>query len=394
MVEMNSATPVLDHARIIVSSCDRCGTCLTVCPLFATEGIERTAARGRNAIIRALASGILKPDGEALRALDYCLLCRACVDACPGKVTTDEAVILARQYLTDRVGGARAKYKLIGQFLGHRWSVKGGGILFSLLRKMKINKFFPSGLLPDEYLSSMAGPAALGGKSRLSPMPGQNIEKVAYFEGCGMRLFFPSVAERTKQILASTTENLMTPSNFCCGLPHLAHGMMEDFIRLNERNMAIFSEADIIVTDCASCGSTLKNLARFLPHAEAEAFSRRVMDLSEYLVRVGYNPPRNEEMSFTFHDPCHLCRGQGIKEEPRRLLSQAGEFREMEGGDLCCGGAGSFHLDYPETARRILEKKKAAIEKTGVQMVITACPGCMIQLSKLSIPVCHISQVI
>ncbi|MCX7982914.1 MAG: (Fe-S)-binding protein [Syntrophales bacterium] len=394
MVIIHSDIGLLDRAYGIVSSCDRCGTCLTVCPLFASDGVERTSARGKNVIVRAIAKGILKSEEEALKALEYCLLCRACVEVCPSQVQTDEAVIYARQYLTEKTGGTRIKYRLIGQWLGNRLSVKTTATLFSLLRRLRMNKLFPPGWLPDEYLAIVAGPAILGNKSDISDLSPRRMEKVAYFEGCGMKLFFPSVAHQTKRILASTSEKLKTPNNFCCGLPLLAHGMMADFIRLSEKNLAIFSDVDAVITDCASCGSTLKHLGRFLPTKEAEAFAQRVMDVSEYLVKVGYIPQSKDMGPLTFHDPCHLSRGQGIKWEPRKLLSAVGDYRDMEGSNICCGGAGSFHLDYPDTAQRLLEKKKLNIEATGAKMVVTSCPGCLIQLSKLSIPVCHICQVI
>jgi len=138
----------------------------------------------------------------------------------------------------------------------------------------------------------------------------------------------------------------------------------------------------------------LKHLGTFMPGEDAAPFSAKVMDITEYLVACGYTPKRREGVTFTFHDPCHLVRGQGIKAAPRTLLSGVGELREMAAADACCGGAGSFHLDYPQAASRILERKKRAIDATGADMVVTACPGCMMQLSKLSVPVVHISQVL
>ena len=103
---------------------------------------------------------------------------------------------------------------------------------------------------------------------------------------------------------------------------------------------------------------------------------------------------------FTYHDPCHLVRGQGIRKEPRDLLRATGRFVEMEEADTCCGGAGSFHIDYPDIAAKILAKKRANIERTGAAVVVTGCPGCLIQLSKAAkasggkFKAMHISQVI
>ena len=98
---------LLREAGKMVSRCDRCGACLPVCPLFGVKGIEATSARGKNTIARALADGGIEPTREALDVVNFCLLCRACVETCPAKVPTDEAMVDVRQHLTDldRRGG-------------------------------------------------------------------------------------------------------------------------------------------------------------------------------------------------------------------------------------------------------------------------------------------------
>ena len=124
------------------------------------------------------------------------------------------------------------------------------------------------------------------------------------------------------------------------------------------------------------------------------------MDLTEYLVKVGYKPRQRVAAQLTYHEPCHLGRGQGIKKQPRELLRAAGNFVEMAGADTCCGGAGSFHMDYPEISAAILNKKRANIEKTGAQIVVTECPVCLAQLTKAAeesggkFRAMHISQVL
>ena len=160
-----------------------------------------------------------------------------------------------------------------------------------------------------------------------------------------------------------------------------------------------------MVTDCASCGGTLKHLAGWFAgdpgwRDRAAAFSAKVLDLTEYLVLAGYRPRARHDLTFTFHDPCHLCRGQGIREQPRQLLAQAGRFVDMAEADSCCGGAGTFHLEHPEVAGLILERKRRNIEHTGAQVVVTACPGCLLQLTRAAeasggrFQAIHISQVL
>ena len=407
---MNHADPeLLRKAGKMVSGCDRCGTCLPVCPLFGVRGIEATSARGKNAITRALADGGIEPTKEALDIVNFCLLCRACVDVCPAKVPTDDAMVDVRQHLTDLAGGPGAQYRFVGSVLKRPAIVKAASIALSILRRSHLNGLIPYGMAPEEYarsrfLNAFAGPASLGKPATPSEVTVTAQSKVAYFRGCGMEMMFPGAAAESRAILKSTTR-LREPQNVCCGLPHLAHGLRGDFLDLARRNIRAFEEADVIVSDCASCGSTLKHLGVFLADDpvwkdRAAVFSAKVMDFAEYLVVVGYEPRQKTDAVFTYHDPCHLVRGQGITGPPRELLKAAGRFVEMKGSDVCCGGAGSFHIDYPDAAAQILDRKQKNIEETEASVVTTGCPGCLIQLAKAAkasggkFKAMHISQVI
>jgi len=400
---------LLRKAGNMVSRCDRCGACLPVCPLFGVKGIEATSARGKNTIARALADGGIEPTGELLDVVNFCLLCRACVDTCPAKVPTDEAMVNVRQHLTDLAGGADGKYRLIGAILKRPGAVKAAAAALSILRRSGLNGLLPHGMAPEEYtrthfLAAFAGPAALGQKAPPSAVTVTNRTKVAYFRGCGMEMMFPEAAAQTRDILR-TTNRLVEKQNVCCGLPHLAHGLRGEFLSLARKNIRLFEEADVVVSDCASCGATLKHLSSFFAddpawRERATTFSGKVMDLTEYLAKVGYTPRQRASAVFTYHDPCHLVRGQGITQPPRELLKAAGSFVEMKEADVCCGGAGSFHIDYPDAAAQILEKKRLNIEQTGAAVVVTGCPGCLIQLAKAAkasggkFKAIHISQVI
>ena len=217
----------LTAAQKLVSQCDRCGTCLTVCPLFGSKDIESSAARGKNAILRALATGGLKPTSDVKAALDFCLLCQRCVANCPAKVQTDEAMILARQYLADNAGGASLKYRLVGGFMGSPLMVKLGAFGLSVMRKLKLNNLAPFGAAPDEYtrthfMTAFAGPAALGQNKMPETVSVSSDSKVAYFKGCGMQILFPEAAKQSLEVLGRITKPV-TRDNVCCGLPHLAH---------------------------------------------------------------------------------------------------------------------------------------------------------------------------
>lgn len=406
----NSANDeLLQKAKQIVRQCDRCGTCLTVCPLFDAQDVEKVSARGKNAITLALAGGGIRSVDDVLPVADFCLLCQTCVANCPNKVKTDEAVINVRQYLTNRAGGPGIKYKALGGVMKRREIVKLAAVALDLVRKTGLNGLVPSGMAPDQitrekFLEAFAGPAAIGGKSLPSVADVPRNARVAYFQGCGIKMMFPEVAANTVKIMETTTP-LVQKDNYCCGVPHLAHGMREDFISLAKQNIMLYEDVDIIVADCASCSGMLKHTANYFADIpewkeRAEAFSRKAMDLSEYLVKAGYKPRQKLDVTVTYHDPCHLVRGQGIKSQPRELLKAAGRYVEMKEADRCCGGAGSFHMDYPDIAAKIIARKCSNIEKTGAAIVASSCPVCLVQLNKAAkesggkFKAMHISQVI
>jgi len=107
-------------------------------------------------------------------------------------------------------------------------------------------------------------------------------------------------------------------------------------------------------------------------------------------------------MRVTYQDPCHLAHAQRIHREPRALLAKVRglELVEMRGADVCCGSAGYYNLAQPEYADRLLADKVAAILETRVDAVVTANPGCMLQVEAglraagSSIPVLHIVEIL
>lgn len=399
---------LLQQAYRIVSQCDRCGACLPVCPLFGTKDIETSSARGKNNIARGLSQGILPEDPSVLAAANFCLMCKACVANCPSKVKTDEAMTLIRQHFADKHGGTSPKYKAIGFVMKNRRLVRLSSGALRLLRKTGMNSLIPFGMAPSEfsrekYLAAFAGPAALGSAVSHPSVTVTPKTKVAYFDGCGMRMMFPEAAAESVKLLSTLTEPQLVP-NVCCGLPHLVHGLHRDFLDLAKENIRVFAQADIVVSDCASCSDTLKHLSVYFQDdpewkERAANFSRKVMGLTEYLAKAGYQPRQKTDAVVTYHEPCHQGRGQSIKTQPRSLLQLAATYVEMKDADTCCGGAGTFHMDYPQIADALLEKKKNNIENARAQFVVTECPACLVQMKKAAdrsgkFQAMHISQIL
>lgn len=417
---MKSATGnSLEKIKALVNQCDRCGACVNVCPLYNLNNREVSVARGKIALARALVEG--GPDVSSLehrtpnyehripgiaKAFEFCLLCKACTDNCPSKVKTDEVMIEARQYVAEKLG-RRTKHKLIAGFLGSKVLIGLASRTLHVSRKTGLSKLLrvvvPQEHTQGHYQAMAAGTAVFPPLSSVQGQELSRVLKIAYFQGCAMKMFFPDAAQASINLLAKTAE-LAVPASVCCGTPHLAHGMAEQAKTLARKNIELFADADLIVTDCASCGSSLKEYGHLLADdpewsKKADEFSKKVMGLSEYLNQAGYRPERKTSVKITYHDPCHLGRGQGIKKQPRELLQLAAEYVELPQADKCCGGAGTFYLDFPDEAQQILAQKVKNIEKTGAEIVVTECPACMMQLAKgeqqsAKFKVMHISQVL
>ena len=199
------------------------------------------------------------------------------------------------------------------------------------------------------------------------------------------------------------------PAQTCCGALHAHAGEREDARALARRNIAAFEDADVdtIVVDAAGCGAQLKGYGALLANdaawsRRAAAFAAKVRDVNEYLAQVAGTRLGRLDLRATYQDPCHLAHAQGIRKQPRELLSRVHglELLEMADADVCCGSAGSYNLTQPEYSDRLLARKLDAILATGAGAVISANPGCMLQIESglrargSKLPVLHVVEVL
>jgi glycolate oxidase iron-sulfur subunit len=161
---------------------------------------------------------------------------------------------------------------------------------------------------------------------------------------------------------------------------------------------------DAIVVNSAGCGATMKEYGQLLGDDTAAAeFGRLTRDVSEFLAGIELQPFRaTVRRTITLQESCHLVHAQRIKDAPRQLLAgiPGVELRDMAHADLCCGSAGLYMLTEPEMSTRILDDKMRDIAQTGAHTIVTANPGCMMQLERgvhrsgLTADVKHIVELI
>lgn len=388
-----------------VLQCMRCGFCLPTCPTYALTGRERSSPRGRVALARAVADEKLEFTSTVKEEAFFCLDCRACTTACPSGVRAGEVMEICRSqahafYPLGTVGKGFREFILqkmlvspelletsllptrLYQRLGIQW----------LVRHLKILKLGPDwmakaeGMLPD-----LEKPLRTQLPERI-PAKGEQRGRVGFFLGCVMTLMYPGVSRNTVKVLAHQGFEVITPKQTkCCGAPHLSEGDRETARQLALFNLDLFLEQDVdwIVTDCAGCGAALKEYEELLEgaaeHENLARFRSKIRDISELLVEVGLRTEglRQVKTSVTYHEPCHLCHAQGISAQPRQLLRQIPgvELRELKEASWCCGSAATWGLKYSRESQQVLDRKLANVRDTGADLLVTANPGCQLQLA-------------
>jgi glycolate oxidase iron-sulfur subunit len=222
--------------------------------------------------------------------------------------------------------------------------------------------------------------------------------KVALFVGCLIDKIFPQVADATIQVLQHHGVGIYLPeAQGCCGIPAASSGDTASFKHLVGYNLKIFEDEkfDYLVTACATCTSTIKEVWPVLIGKEPEdvvagvkRISEKTLDINQFLVtKVGLKSisQTNTEnpVGVTYHDPCHLKKALGIAAEPRAVLAANPGYllKEMPQPDACCGMGGSFNLQYYEISSEIGKLKRDNIKASGCEVVATGCPACMLQIS-------------
>lgn len=407
-----------------VLQCMRCGFCLPTCPTYVLTGRERSSPRGRVALARAVAEEQLEFT-EALKYESYfCLDCRACTTACPAGVHPGEVMEHCRSQAQEAFPPAtpvrafrdfvlqkmlpdhdRLELSMVParlyQKLGIQWLVRHSGLL----------KIGPDWMEKAEKMMPKLEAPLRPRLPETTPAEGEQRGRVAFFLGCVMTLMYADVSRQTVRVLAQQGFEVITPkTQKCCGAPHLTEGDRETARQLARHNIDLFLglEADAIVTDCAGCGAALKEYEELLDgsedHERLAAFKAKVRDVTEFLAAAGLRTEGLQpvDLRVTYHEPCHLCHAQNITRQPRELLKALPgvDYVEMDEASWCCGSAATFSLKFTEESRQILDRKLGNFAATSADVLVTANPGCHLQLAwglkeaGMKQPVLHVMELI
>src|ERR1700736_2289752 len=235
--------------------------------------------------------------------------------------------------------------------------------------------------------------------------------RVGLLAGCIQDEMFRGTNRRTALALTANGYEVVIPSErVCCGALPSHAGEATTAARLAARTMDAFNamQLDAVVVNAAGCGSNMKEYDLQLRHdaqrrEAGAAFSRTVKDASEFLIDGGMRAPtRRIALRVAYQDPCHLLHGQKIHQQPRQALKMIPgiELVEMKESDWCCGSAGVYNLTHPEIAEQALSWKVGHIVDSGAQVIASANPGCILQISMglqragHDVPVVHVMDLL
>nr|WP_192705778.1 (Fe-S)-binding protein [Paenibacillus sp. OAS669] len=411
-----------------LTNCMRCGFCQTACPTFNETGLEAASPRGRIALMKAVSDGFMEPDRRFQEQMDLCLGCRACEPACPSDVKYGQLIEQAREAIAaeaqhpwhvkairtlfmERLFPNHSRMRLLGGML--KLYQRSG--LQKLTQKSGIMGLFPEhmrqmeAILPEgssdgviRAWEKLGLPAAWGatasGEGRMLVIPpagGVKRGRVGLFRGCIMDVLFTSTNVNTVRLLREAGFEVVIPtSQTCCGALHAHAGETASARRLARENIDAFRAAgvDYVASNAGGCGASLKEYDHLLAAEEsysmaAGEFARRVKDIAELLVDEGLPLPlkavqRENPQVVTYQDSCHLRNVMRVQQQPRTLLQSIPGVRlnELQGADRCCGSAGIYNLTQPQMSADVLDHKMEHVEATQAQYIVTANPGCLLQM--------------
>ena len=388
------------------SRCVHCGLCLNACPTYRELGLEMDSPRGRIYQMIQVEKGRL-PLGESfVQHIDLCLDCRSCETACPSGVEYGKLVEAVRGQIETyyrRPWLTRSLRKLFYyQILPHPGRLQLTGKLLRLYQRSgleglvlasRILKLFPGRFEQLARLAPrMEKPFFYDRLGTTVRAEGERRYRVALFAGCIANLSFARLNDATVRVLVKNGCEVAIPrEQGCCGALHIHAGMRGLARDLAKQNIAGFlaGDYDAIITNAAGCGSVLKEYPLLFEEEDrdflepAKAFAAKLRDVTEFLASIDLNRKLGiMKVRATYQDPCHLGHAQRIRTAPRKLLAAIPglELVELKDADICCGSAGVYNVVHNEMSERLLRSKLRRIGETRAQIILTANPGCLLQL--------------
>ena len=382
-----------------VNRCVRCGACANVCPVYRLVGGHKMGHIYIGAIGLIL-TYFFHGKEKAKNLVQNCINCEACKDVCAGGIDLPRLIKEIHARIQEEDGHPLPSL-LLGKVLKNR------KLFHTLLRTAKWGqkpvaekdgfiRHLPMIFSKEHSFRALPTIAEVPFRDwwqENKPYVDKPKYRVALFSGCVQDFVYPEQMQAAVELFKEHGVSMEYPmEQSCCGLPVQMMGEMKASRDVAAQNLRAFEPGayDYIITLCASCAAHLKHnypkLVMDKPGLKlrADQFSDKIIDFSSFVqdvLGVKKGEFAGDGTKATYHAPCHLCRGLDVHEAPRKLIETSGmEYVECAEEEVCCGFGGTFSMKFPELSSELLKKKLDNVEATEADVLLTDCPGCIMQL--------------
>ncbi len=396
------------HFTDTSDACIKCGKCIPSCTIHQINPDETTSPRGFIDLLGAYERGELELNKEAKDIFESCFLCTNCTDVCPNDLPTDMVIEEVRKDIADKFGIAWFK-RAFFILLRHRWLMDlmmKLGYTFrtcgfqELPKKGGMTPRFPLPIIKSGRLLP-----SLGKVSFLNKYPEEikqsGKRRVAIFIGCLANYNYTNIGDSLIEVLKELDIDAFIPkAQKCCSAPAYFTGDFKTVETLSKQNIEYFEtfidDVEAIIIPEATCSAMIKHdweiffnnqgMGEWANRAKklnkkifmATQWLEEKTDLKERLAKKGLKMPQ----SVTYHDACHAKKVQGIWKQPRSLLSQNYEIKEMSDSNRCCGFGGvTMQTEKYHLAELAGKPKAQMIKDSGAEIVSAECSACRMQIS-------------
>jgi len=394
--------------------CIRCAACANVCPPYREVG-GHVFGHIYSGAIGLIVTPFMHGIDAAAGPQSLCLSCNACEMVCPVEIPLPRQILDVREMVVKNKGMKPVKQVILSAYsrpkvanvllkIGTRAQLplSRGQKFIRAKRAPILNKQTRWRSLPTLAKTPLHNRAHEPNSHQHAPSPGLIPNgaaglRLALFPGCMTDRLYPEQGEAVISVLEGLGATMVyPPALHCCGLIPNNSGDTDNAKRLALHTMASLEsiEADYIISPSASCVAMMaqdylhlfRNDPATLPRAEALA--GKIMDFTSFLVNVAQLPASSlaatdgKSRTVTYHDSCQGLNALGLSSEPRILIEKVmgDELLELEENTMCCGFGGSFSIEYPGVAKRLMNRKLDNAQATGATMVVTDNQGCIMHL--------------
>ena len=339
---------MLERAR----ACTVCGVCMKSCPTYRVTGDASLSPIGRlQAAIKVMADQDI--DEQSIESLSSCLACAECDAVCPYDIEVSRIVLRSRGRLVERGRGPLpGQHTVIEGILARGNSVNGEPV-----KRLE--------WLPEEF-------------------PRRDSDTLLY-AGCLASYVVRDAATSAYLVLKKLGFDFMLlEDEGCCGTYIYESGRVDFAGELFQKNVDRFKSLGIrrVVCLCPACLTCFKD---FYPQVVGETgFAvQHVAEVMYGLLATDRAFLKKVGRSVTYQDPCRLSRGQGVTEEPRKLLEWCGaDMKDMERGReqaQCCGAGSGVMTVYRDLSMKVAS---GLLDMAPTESIVSSCPFCVFCLNR------------